>query len=168
MHEVLCGWRDAAEAVDAADLPVIPELDDPDAACWQQWIDGLANVWVGVTVENRGWLHRVDLLRATPAAVRFVSAEPLLDALVGNELTDAECERAEARLPIDSPLTMPHGSEPLKQWARLRRELAANLDLTGIDWLIAGGESGGRIGRRLVNEHNQPHPDRAGWVRPAA
>ncbi|MFE0532038.1 DUF5131 family protein [Micromonospora parva] len=57
------------------------------------------NLWVGVSVESAEYLARVDDLRTVPAAVRFISAEPLLG-------------------PLD------------------------RLDLTGIDWLIAGGESG--------------------------
>jgi protein gp37 len=60
-----------------------------------------ANVWVGVSIENNRWRQRADRLREVPAAVRFVSAEPLLG-------------------PLDE------------------------LDLDGIDWLIAGGESGPR------------------------
>jgi protein gp37 len=59
------------------------------------------NVWMGVTIENRRFVHRADMLREVPAAVRFISAEPLLGPLEG-------------------------------------------LDLTGINWLIAGGESGPR------------------------
>lgn len=59
------------------------------------------NVWIGVSIENRRFVHRADALRDVPAAVRFISAEPLLG-------------------PLDS------------------------LDLTNIDWLIAGGESGPR------------------------
>jgi protein gp37 len=82
----------------------------------------LPNVWLGVSVENRRYLHRVDELRATPAAVRFASCEPLLGPLDG-------------------------------------------LDLEAIDWLIVGGESGGRAGRRLVDEHNSPRADRLAWVR---
>jgi protein gp37 len=57
------------------------------------------NVWMGVSIENKRWVRRADYLREVPAAVRFISAEPLLGAL-------------------------------------------ESLDLTGIDWLIAGGESG--------------------------
>lgn len=57
------------------------------------------NVWIGVSVEDESQLDRVDHLRTVPAAVRFVSAEPLLG-------------------PLD------------------------RIDLSGIDWLIAGGESG--------------------------
>ena len=36
------------------------------------------NVWAGVSVENEDYLLRVDHLRTVPAAVRFVSFEPLL------------------------------------------------------------------------------------------
>ncbi len=46
------------------------------------WGDGWSNVWLGVTVENADALWRVDLLRKVPAALRFVSCEPLLDAVV--------------------------------------------------------------------------------------
>jgi protein gp37 len=63
------------------------------------------NVWMGVSIENRRFVHRADFLRDVPSAVRFISAEPLLGPLEG-------------------------------------------LDLTDIDWLIAGGESGG--GHRTV------------------
>lgn len=59
------------------------------------------NVWMGVSIENRRWVVRADYLRRVPAAVRFISAEPLLGPLDG-------------------------------------------LDLTGIHWLIVGGESGPR------------------------
>jgi protein gp37 len=57
------------------------------------------NVWMGVSIENRRFVHRADYLRQVPAAIRFISAEPLLGPLEG-------------------------------------------LDLNGIHWLIAGGESG--------------------------
>jgi protein gp37 len=39
------------------------------------------NVWVGTSVENERWLPRVDELRQVPAAVRFISCEPLLGPL---------------------------------------------------------------------------------------
>jgi protein gp37 len=57
------------------------------------------NIWVGVSIENRRFVDRADRLREVEAAVRFISAEPLLGPLDG-------------------------------------------LDLEGIHWLIAGGESG--------------------------
>lgn len=65
------------------------------------------NVWLGVSIENRRFVHRADQLREVDAAVRFISAEPLLGPLEG-------------------------------------------LDLRGISWLIAGGESG--PGHRRVKE----------------
>ncbi|MBF6620639.1 MAG: phage Gp37/Gp68 family protein [Patulibacter sp.] len=39
------------------------------------------NVWMGVSIENRRFIHRADYLRQVPAAVRFISAEPLLGPL---------------------------------------------------------------------------------------
>lgn len=71
----------------------------------------LPQAWEGVSVESPEYLSRIDDLRATPAAVRFLSLEPLLADL-------------------------------------------GTIDLTGIHWVIAGGESG--PGAR------QMHPD---WVR---
>lgn len=64
------------------------------------WGSGYPNVWLGVSVENRKHgLPRIDRLRLIPAAVRFLSVEPLLEDL-------------------------------------------GAVDLTGIDWVIVGGESG--------------------------
>ncbi len=65
-----------------------------------RWLEGASNIWLGVSVENREFgLPRVEALRRTRAAVRFLSIEPLLEAL-------------------------------------------PTLDLSGIDWVIVGGESG--------------------------
>jgi protein gp37 len=72
-----------------------------------EWTD---NIWMGVTVENREARRRIDALRTVPAAVRFLSVEPLLESL-------------------------------------------GPLDLSGIHWVIVGGESG--PGAR---------PMRAAWV----
>lgn len=57
-----------------------------------------ANVWVGVSVESQAYAWRVDYLRSVPAAIRFISAEPLLGSL-------------------------------------------SLLNLSGLQWVIAGGES---------------------------
>ena len=62
------------------------------------------NVWMGVSVEDSNVLHRVHDLAKVPAAVRFLSCEPLIG-------------------PLD------------------------NLPLSGIHWVIAGGESGPRAAR---------------------
>jgi protein gp37 len=44
-------------------------------------LDWPENVWMGVSVENQHWTSRIDDLRAVPAAVRFLSVEPLLGPL---------------------------------------------------------------------------------------
>lgn len=46
------------------------------------------NVWMGVSIENRRFVHRADFLRLVPSAVRFVSAEPLLGPLESLDLRD--------------------------------------------------------------------------------
>jgi protein gp37 len=47
----------------------------------EDWGDGYPNVWMGVSVENKEWLRRIEVLRRVPAVVRFVSFEPLLENL---------------------------------------------------------------------------------------
>jgi protein gp37 len=83
------------------------------------------NVWVGVSIENARYTWRADVLREIPAAVRFISAEPLLGSVFAWE----------PRRPATAALIGASAA------ARLQRERAA-LDLTGIDWVIIGGESG--------------------------
>lgn len=112
--------------------------------------DGLpapANVYLGVTVENRAFVHRADDLRATPAAVRYISAEPLLGPLDD---------------PVPCPLCAGGGCHDCDA-GTVQGPRA--LDFTDINWLIVGGESKGRVGRRLVDDADQPRADRIGWVR---
>jgi len=47
----------------------------------------LPNVWLGVSVENADATHRLDVLRRVPAAVRFVSFEPLIGPVGKVDLT---------------------------------------------------------------------------------
>jgi protein gp37 len=85
----------------------------------------LPNIWLGVTVENQEQAdRRIPLLLQTPAAVRFLSCEPLIDwvelrAIHAHGITNLDC------------LTGQHG---------------VNYPLQGqgnkINWVIAGGESG--------------------------
>ena len=42
------------------------------------------HVWMGTSVENQTWVSRIDKLRKVPAAVRFLSCEPLLGPLTLN------------------------------------------------------------------------------------
>ena len=43
-------------------------------------LDWAPNVWMGVSVESGQVLNRIDDLRLVPAAVRFLSCEPLIDS----------------------------------------------------------------------------------------
>lgn len=47
----------------------------------------LPNVWLGTSIENRDYLHRIETLRHVPAAIRFISFEPLLGPIVGADLS---------------------------------------------------------------------------------
>lgn len=48
----------------------------------------LPNVWLGTSVEDARVLYRLDELRAVPAAIRFVSYEPLIGSVAGGSLKD--------------------------------------------------------------------------------
>lgn len=49
-------------------------------------IDWPPNVWMGVSIENQASVARVDHLRSVPAAVRFLSIEPLIGRIQSLEL----------------------------------------------------------------------------------
>ncbi len=48
------------------------------------------NVWMGVTVENKDYAYRIDLLRMGPARVKFISMEPLLGPIRDIDLNDID------------------------------------------------------------------------------
>jgi protein gp37 len=74
----------------------------------------LPNVWLGVSVEDQPRAdERIQVLLDTPAAVRWISAEPLLGEI---ELS------------------------AWLEWAGLDTNLG--LSNPGLDWVVAGGESG--------------------------
>jgi protein gp37 len=102
-------------------------------------IGPLPNVWLGVTIENRKFVHRADILRETPAAVRFISAEPLLGYLEGIDLNDIDW------LIVGGESGPDH--RPFKiDWAR---ELKATADAAGTAFFfkqLGGARPGGEIG----------------------
>ncbi len=49
-------------------------------------IEWASNIWMGVSVESAKYVERIDDLRSTRAAVRFLSLEPLLEPLPSLEL----------------------------------------------------------------------------------
>jgi len=48
----------------------------------------LPNVWLGTSAEDSRVLHRIDELRRVPAAIRFISFEPLIGSVAGASLAD--------------------------------------------------------------------------------
>jgi protein gp37 len=47
----------------------------------------LPNVWIGTSVEDAAVINRIEHLRATPAAIRFISFEPLIGSVAGADIT---------------------------------------------------------------------------------
>lgn len=48
------------------------------------------NVWMGVSVESQKYVYRIDNLRRTGAAIKFLSLEPLLGALKNLDLSEMD------------------------------------------------------------------------------
>lgn len=117
----------------------------------------LPNVWIGTSVENQKYADlRIPALLETPAAVRFLSCEPLLGPV---DLTRwlrpvPDCGHVASE---DGTCTHPDAMTPeCHRWAdcpvRKRYD-----DWHGLDWVIVGGESG--HGARAM------HPDWARQIR---
>jgi protein gp37 len=123
---------------------------------------GLPNVWLGVSVENQTTAdERIPLLLQTPAAVRWVSAEPLLGLVNLSHLNE---DKETNELDCLKPYTW---EEEIENWRGTSDDWEAEFldwyDLTdmpsglmhpGIDWAVVGGESGSNA--------RPMHPD---WAR---
>lgn len=103
----------------------------------------LPNVWLGVTVENQEAAdERIPLLLETPAAVRWISVEPLLGAI---DLTKIQWP---GKHKVD---VLRRGAWDIPGW---HAGFANHGDMEGIDWVVCGGESG--------SQARPMHPD---WAR---
>jgi protein gp37 len=96
----------------------------------------LANVWLGVSIEDQAAANeRLPHLLQTPAAIRFASAEPLLGPI---DLTAIRYRDGDAEMRWNA-LTA-------EAWVDNSDSASAYADycdgVTKLDWLIAGGESG--------------------------
>jgi protein gp37 len=108
------------------------------------------NVWMGVSIENHRWIERADYLRRVSAAVRFISAEPLLGPLEGLDLTDIDWliaggESGPAHRPMDV------------EWARALRDRCAD---EGVAFFFKqwGGPTAKSGGRELDGEEHSALP----------
>ncbi|RDD60461.1 DUF5131 family protein [Ferruginivarius sediminum] len=120
------------------------------------------NIFLGVSVEDQTCANeRIPALLDTPAAVRFLSCEPLLGPLDLSEISVGDG--------VMQPLETRRWSEEIAQWRDTSDEWEAEfLDWFGLskmpapddlmwrplDWVIAGGESGPKA--------RPSHPD---WFR---
>lgn len=100
---------------------IVAPFKRSDVALWLgRWLGGKApeNIWLGTTCEDQTRAdQRIPELLQTPARVRFLSVEPMLEAV---DLSDCGCGGA-FRIPSCKE-TGPCGQ--------------------GVDWIIVGGESG--------------------------
>jgi protein gp37 len=53
----------------------------------RRFVEILPNVWLGTSVEDGRVLSRLDHIRRVPAAIRFVSLEPLIGSVAAGDLT---------------------------------------------------------------------------------
>lgn len=107
----------------------------------------LQNLWLGVSVEDqKNADERVPYLFETPAAVRFLSVEPLLEKVYLTHIKTGHW----AYGTIDALSGYLHGAEP-DEWAEHKQRLWNDLPSSSeglekaeshIDWVIVGGESG--------------------------
>lgn len=115
MHDMVCRLPELVELVPDSLQPA-----DSD-------IRPRGNVWLGVSVEDQKAAdERIPLLLATPAAVRWISAEPLLG-------------------PVDLS-TISHTASPgyfgdALEWHH-RPHANRHDKWPGLDWVVVGGESG--------------------------
>jgi protein gp37 len=114
-----------------------------------------ANVWVGTSVENSAVVNRIDQLRRVPAAVRFLSLEPLLGPLPDLDLRKIDW------VIVGGESGMDH--RPIEvAWVRdIRRQCrAARVPFFFKQWGGRTARSGGRVlDGRTYDE--MPHVGRA-------
>lgn len=116
-------WRFAL--IEGAAQKLYHERTGEDPSMWLAVTGPLDNVWLGVSVENQAAAHeRVPLLLQTPAAVRWLSCEPLLGHV---DLTKVGTG------PFFNALT---------GWELDTSGVAAVCPAPMLDWVVAGGESG--------------------------
>jgi protein gp37 len=124
------------------------------------WGSEWPNVWIGTSLENGSTkcTSRLNALLKIPAAHRFVSCEPLLGPVDMGKMVEPSEEALawadnfkdefirEYKSGFDDPAAEMGDQDiqlMLESWQVSQRETAGERDLkVGLDWVIAGGESG--------------------------
>ncbi|MGE0025729.1 MAG: DUF5131 family protein [Thermoleophilia bacterium] len=128
-HRLREGWVHWAPVMDR-----VPGCERMAAEDWPGW--PLPNVWLGVSVEDQQRAdERIPLLLDTPAVCRFLSCEPLLEAV---NLRQIELIAPEVHGTAPNRVVMPGA-----YLDALTGHVAGPDDvLPAVDWVIVGGESG--------------------------
>ena len=105
-----------------------------------EWPDG---VWVGTSVESQKYAPRITVLARLPAAVRFVSAEPLLGAVDLRQWLDARAVHWVIAGGESGPAARPMELD----WARDLRDQSLE---AGVAFFLK--QLGGRRGKRSGDE----------------
>lgn len=114
----------------------------------KDWGRGYPNVWIGVSAENQEAANlRIPILLNTPAAIRFVSIEPMLGpvkltslSVVTQTINVNSKHRILCELAKYNALGWDLVNESLNRWG---------VDLPFLDWVIVGAETGS--GARPIN-----------------
>jgi protein gp37 len=125
-------WAAAGRAIDPLRWQNLPPIMGGDCT-------PLPNVWLGVSAEDQARAdERVPELLATPAAVRFVSAEPLLGPI----------DFTRHLWPVHGWWKGPYNSYSEAKAAGaecgLKRQALVGAWCRFLDWIIVGGENGPR------------------------
>lgn len=122
-------------------------------------IDWPENVWMGVSVENADYTFRIDHLRQTGAAVKFLSVEPLLGPLPELNLNGIDWV-------IVGGESGPGARQMASEWVTdIRNQcVAAEVPFFFKQW---GGVNKSRTGRQLEGRTWDEMPDGQEAARPA-
>jgi len=108
------------------------------------------NVWIGTSIEDMRVAKRADALRQVPAAVRFISAEPLIGSLAELDVTDIHWLIGGGESGLQARPCQP-------EWARELRDLCARASVAFF-WKQWGGRTPKANGRELDGETYSEYP----------
>jgi protein gp37 len=120
------------------------------------WGDGYPNVWLGTSVESQGFAWRAYELAEIPAAVRFLSVEPMLSPLnLRDLLPDHGCGGG-----------APHANcvvcAPALHWVIAGSESGAGARPLALDWLRDLHDQCADAGVPFFLKQLGGHPDKRG------
>jgi protein gp37 len=113
----------------------------------------LPNVWLGTSVEDGRVLHRLDEIRRVPAAIRFVSLEPLIGSVAAGDFKDIQWA-------IVGGESGPHAREMKSEWVEEIQDMCRQSKTAFFfkQWGGARPKSGGRM---LNGQEWNQYPDSA-------